>query len=126
MKRILIVDDEKNTTLSAKDFLETTGLYQVFIENDGRRAVETAKAFVPDLILLDVMMPFLDGTEIAARLAKEPVCKTIPIVFLTSLLTPKEAAAQKGRIGGRSFIAKPITAADLIQCVKKELEKSHQ
>ncbi len=126
MKKILIVDDEKTTAAGVKDFLEATGLYQVQIEQDGRRAVESARSFGPDLILLDVIMPFLDGTEVAGRLAKDPVCKTIPIIFLTSLLTPKEAADQKGRIGGRAFIAKPVTADELVRRVAEQLEKSRK
>jgi CheY-like chemotaxis protein len=124
MKKILIIDDENEIAVSTKYFLEVDGLYQVRIENDSRCAVEAAGTFLPDLILLDLVMPFLDGTEVAERLARDPRCRNIPIVFLTSLVTPAEAAERGGKIGGRSFIAKPIKAPELLRRIEEELRPS--
>ena len=123
MKKILIIDDENEIATGVKDFLETGGLYQAKIENDPRRAVETAGTFLPDLILLDLVMPFLDGTEVAERLSQDPRCRTVPIVFLTSLVTSEEADESAGKIGGRSFIAKPVKAQDLLRRVDEELQR---
>ena len=67
-RRILIVDNDKNTTHPVKILLEKTGRYLVFEENDSTRAHQTARNFRPDLIFLDVVLPERDGGEIAAQI----------------------------------------------------------
>jgi len=71
-RRILIVDNDKNTTHLVKILLEKTGRYVVFEENDSTRAHQTARNFRPDLIFLDVVMPDRDGGEIAAQIRADP------------------------------------------------------
>src|SRR5262245_66665385 len=75
VRRILIVDNDKNTTHLVKILLEKTGRYAVFEENDSTRAHQTARNFRPDLIFLDVVMPDTDGGEIAARSEERRVGK---------------------------------------------------
>jgi two-component system, OmpR family, alkaline phosphatase synthesis response regulator PhoP len=92
-KRILIVDDEAGVTRSLKLTLEATAGYEVRTENDSARAIDTARDFRPHLILLDVLMPHLDGCDVSARLHADPELKDTPIVFLTALHTTKPPVA---------------------------------
>ena len=120
-KRILIVDDEPEITRLVKLILELTGPYEVCTENLGRRAIETARVFRPDLILLDVMMPGMLGSEIGAQLQADPELRAIKFVFLTALVTKDEELKSNGQIGGHTFIAKPISADDLCRVVEDYL-----
>ena len=86
-KRILVVDDEPEITFMVKLNLEQTGRYEVRTENLGRRAIEAAREFRPDLILLDVMMPDMLGSEIAEQLQADPKLRAIKFVFLTAMVT---------------------------------------
>jgi len=120
-KRILVVDDEPDITRMVKLVLDQTGLYEVRTENMGRRAIETAREFRPDLILLDVMMPGMLGSEIGERLQADPDLCAIKFIFLTAVVTKDEATRSKGAIGGHTFIAKPISADELCKVVEHHL-----
>ena len=120
-KKILVVDDEVRFTRLLKLNLEQTNAYEVQTEHDSQAALETAERFRPDLILLDVMMPELDGGELATQLTRHPKLKTVPIVFLTAAVEKHEVSARQGIIGGLPFIAKPIELNELIQCLEKHL-----
>ena len=117
-KRILIVDDEKNVTQYIKTALEKTGQYEVREENLGANAVKTAEEFSPDLVLLDVLMPDVEGGVIAARFESHPRFKNLPIVFLTGTLSPEKS----GMIGGLPFLAKPVTPDHLTKCLEQHLK----
>jgi CheY-like chemotaxis protein len=120
-KRILVVDDQAQNTRLLKLYLERTDDYLVREENDARAALSTAEEFGPDLILLDVMMPGLDGGELAARFQKIPKLKTVPIVFLTAAVTKAEVKEGGGRIGGSPFLAKPVVLTEVLACLKQHL-----
>lgn len=120
-KRILVVDDEASITRLLKLNLEQTNDYVVRGENDATAAVATAEDFLPDLILLDVMMPELDGGELASRFQAHPKFKSVPIVFLTAAATKGEVYMRGGKVGGLPFLAKPVEIAEVIACIKKEL-----
>ena len=122
-KRILVVDDEPAITRMIKLTLEQTGRYEVRTENLGRRAIEAAREFRPDLILLDVMMPDMLGSEIAAQLQADPELRAIKFVFLTAIVTKDEELRSNGQIGGHTFVAKPISADDLCQVVEDHLRQ---
>ena len=122
-KRILVVDDEPDITRMIKLVLEQTGRYEVRTENMGRRAIETAREFRPDLILLDVMMPGMLGSEIGALLQADPQLRTIKFIFLTAVVTKDEALKSNGHIGGHTFIAKPISADELCAFVERHLRQ---
>ena len=115
--RILIVDDEKGFTKLTK---LTLADYDICEENNSAKAVETAKAFQPDLILLDVVMPDVDGGDIAAQLQAEPLLKEIPIIFVTAIVTEKETKKRQ-LFGGYPFISKPVTPEKLIEQIEKHL-----
>ena len=117
---ILIIDNNRDFTYSAKRALETTGRYLVCEENDASRAHQTAQNIKPDLILLDIAMPETDGGEVAARIQSDPALHRIPIVFLTALVTKAEARSGL-RIQGHPFLAKPISLPDLIKGIEEHL-----
>ena len=122
-KRILIVDDESGFTHLLKLTLEKAGEYTVLEENDGTRALESARKFQPHLILLDIVMPRIDGGDVASQIKSDPVLKHTRIVFLTAIVSKKEASAI-GLIGGFPFLAKPVTLEGLIQCIEENLATS--
>ena len=122
-KRILVVDDEPAITRMVKLNLEQTGRYEVRTENLGRRAIESARDFRPDLILLDVMMPGMLGSEIAAQLKADPELRVIKFVFLTAFVTKDEEIRSSGHIGGHTFVAKPISADDLCRVIEDHLQQ---
>lgn len=117
MKRILVVDDDPAIGRLAKLGLESTGAYGVFTENIGSRAVETAGECRPDLILLDIMMPGMDGSEVAAALHEDPALRHIKIVFLTALLSKGEQT----KSGKHRVIGKPVTTHELVAIIEQAL-----
>ncbi|HTG43632.1 MAG TPA: response regulator [Verrucomicrobiae bacterium] len=120
-RRILVVDDRESDTRLLKLQLEVSGLFEVREENDPQAAVFTAEQFKPDLILLDLVMPTMDGRQLAAYLEASKLLKTVPIVFLTARVTKEEVDAVGGRIGGFPFLAKPVAVAELISCIQQHL-----
>lgn len=95
-KRILIIDDERPYTEMLKLNLEQVGKYVACEENDARRALSTARQFGPDLVLLDVMMPDIDGGDVAAMLAGDREFRDVPIIFLTALVAGEEVPSGGG------------------------------
>src|SRR5438132_9617356 len=118
--RILIIDDSRDFTLSAKLALERTGRYSVCEENDPARAYQTAQRVKPDLSLLDIAMPETDGGEVAARIESDPTLHRIPVVFLTALVTKAEARSGL-EIQGHPFLAKPISIPELVAGIERYL-----
>jgi CheY-like chemotaxis protein len=113
--RILIIDNNRDLTLSAKVGLERTGRYSVSEENEPARAHQTAQRVKPDLILVDIAMPETDGGEVAARIESDPTLRRTPVVFLTAL-------ARSGlEIKGHPFLAKPISIPDLVAGIERNL-----
>ena len=117
---ILIVDNNRDFTRSAKLALERTGRYLVCEENDSTKAHQTAQSVQPDLILLDIAMPETDGGEVAAQIQSDPALHRIPIVFLTALVTQAEGRSGL-RIQGHPFLAKPIGLPELIKGIEENL-----
>jgi CheY-like chemotaxis protein len=117
---ILIIDNDRDFTHSAKVALERTGRYFVGEENDANKAHLTAQGLHPDLILLDIAMPEIDGGEVAARIQSDPALHRIPIVFLTALVTKAEGRSGL-RIQGHPFLAKPISLPELIAGIEENL-----
>lgn len=120
-KRILVVDDEPSITRLLKLNLEQTNEYEVRTVNQATAALAAAEEFQPQLVLLDVMMPGMDGGEVAAALQAHPKLKKTPIVFLTAAATKGEVSARGGKIGGLPFLAKPVELSEVIACLKQQL-----
>lgn len=116
-KRILIIDDEPSMTRMIRLTLEMTKRYQVREENQSMRALTTAREFKPDLILLDVIMPGVDGGELARRIKADPGLSQVPVIFLTGTVTKKEAA--EGAVtGGYPLLSKPVSLKNLVECME--------
>jgi len=120
-KRILVVDDEPSLTRVVKFNLEQHGEYEVQEVHVSPHVLEEARRFQPDLVLLDVMMPGMDGGAVAAQLLEDPGLKEVPIVFLTAAARKAEVASRGGLIGGRPFLAKPLDLAALRHCLREHL-----
>jgi two-component system, OmpR family, response regulator len=119
-RRILIVDNDWNSTHLVKVLLEKTGRYLVFEENDSTRAHQTARNFRPDLILLDIVMPEIDGGEIAGQIRADPDLQNTPIIFLTALVTRAEANTGL-HVDGHPFLAKPVSILELLNAIEEHL-----
>jgi CheY-like chemotaxis protein len=119
-RRILIVDNDRDSTHLVKILLERTGRYLVLEENDGTKAHQSARNFRPDVILLDIVMPETDGGEVAAQIQADPDLQKTPIIFLTALVTKAETKTGL-RIQGHPFLAKPINIPELITGIEENL-----
>jgi DNA-binding response OmpR family regulator len=113
--KVLVVDDEPEITDIVEAFLTEAG-YSVAVENQPNEAVKRAKEFLPDVILLDIMMPGVDGYDVCQTIKKEPELAHVPIIFLTG----KDRADDMGRsfkVGGDMFIKKPFSCERLLEIV---------
>ena len=119
-QRILIVDNDRDSTHLVKILLERTGRYLVLEENDATKAHQSARNFRPDVILLDIVMPETDGGEVAAQIQADPDLQRTPIIFLTALVTKAEAKTGL-RIQGHPFLAKPISIPELVEGIERVL-----
>ena len=119
-RRILIVDDDANSTHLVKILLERSGPYLVLEENDAAKADQTAHNFKPDVILLDIVMPKIDGGELATQIEADRELRDTPIIFVTALATHGEAKSGL-QIQGHPLVAKPISIPELIEAIEKHL-----
>ena len=125
--KILVIDDEPEITDIVETFLETAG-YEVESENASRPGIDKAKTFLPDLVLLDIMMPTMDGYEICGELKGFEKTKRIPVVFLTG----KDARSDEGKsfkVGGVLYIKKPFSCErllDIVKVVLQTVDKEHK
>ena len=95
--------------------------YKVAAANNGEQAIKIAKKTLPDLILLDIMMPGIDGFEVCARLKKDPMTKDIPVIFLTAKIEPEDIV--KGfETGAVDYVTKPFNSTELLARAKTHLE----
>jgi CheY-like chemotaxis protein len=123
-KRILVIDDESEFTAVLKATLEADGYYDVYEENDATCAVMTAHEVDPDLIVLDVMMPELDGSDVAARLREDRWFSDVPIIFLTALALGHEAPFSGAAAKGQTYLPKSTPIDRLIDCIELKIEQS--
>ena len=120
-QKILFIDDEVPLTLLVKLNLEKTGTYEVRTENRALNAMKAAREFKPDLVLLDVMMPDLDGGDVAAQFKSDPTLKDVPVIFLTATVLKEEVGDKGTMIGGYPFIPKPFRSEVLLEQIAKSL-----
>lgn len=118
-KRILIVDDEPSITQLLRLNLEKSGHYTVRAENSAERGLGALHEFKPDAILLDVMMPEMDGGTLAEKIRSTRTFQRTPIVFLTAAVKQEELDARNGVIGGFPYIAKPLNIKGVISVIEK-------
>ncbi len=113
--RILVVDDDSTISLIVTKILKKEG-YQVFTANNGRIGIEEALSIQPDLILMDIRMPEMDGYEATDLIKRIPQLTEVPVVFLTGV-APYADAGKAFRKGGVSYICKPFTNVQLLEVV---------
>jgi len=129
-QRILIIDDNHALVLAAKLVLEKNG-FDVVIAYDGVEGLEKAQKEKPDLIILDINMPVMDGYEVCRKLRAEPQTSAIPVIILSSrgeVDYNKNAPAiglkdvfDGYNLGANNFLTKPVSANELLDAVNKEL-----
>jgi CheY-like chemotaxis protein len=118
--RVLIVDNNSKFTRGARLLLDQSGKYVACSVIDPRRALETARSFKPDLVLVDLIMPQADGPEVAAQFEADWALHGVPIVFLTSLITAEEAK-DGSRVYGHRILPKPTSSSALFELVEQNL-----
>lgn len=119
LPRILYVEDEPDIQTVAKIALETVGGFEVKVCSSGQEALSAAEDFAPDMILLDVMMPGMDGPSTLEALRKKPSLADTPVAFMTAKVQPAEVEHYKS-LGAREVIAKPfdpMTLADQVKAI---------
>jgi DNA-binding response OmpR family regulator len=119
--RVLIIDDEPPIRLLCRVNLEAEGM-EVLEAADGVTGVQLAKEHHPEAILLDVMMPGLDGWQVAERLADDAETWEIPIIFLTARAEVRDWARSLD-VGGVDYITKPFNPLELAQVVRRLLDR---
>jgi len=119
--RILVVDDEPNLSGLVRLFLEKTNRFEVRVEDRSARALAVAREFRPDMVLLDVDMPGKDGGEVSREIQGDPVLRSTPILFFTSLISHAEAGEREVVRGGMRFLAKPVNPNVLIRTIDRIL-----
>ena len=117
--RVLLVDDEEAFARALKSYLEETRRYEVRIEHSGARGLSAAREFQPDVILLDVIMPDLDGGTVASRMREDESLATTPVIFLTAVVSRNEASTHAGFIGGQWYLAKPISGREVREAIER-------
>ena len=122
-KKILAVDDEPSVLTLLEKRLTASG-YEVFTTTKGKDAIEIAKREKPSLVILDILMPDMDGSETAAILHEDPATKDIPILFLTCLFTKREESIEGHEVGHNFFLAKPYDPKELLAEIEKLTKKS--
>lgn len=123
--RILVIDDDVHATRMTRLVLERTGRYKVRELNESAQALGVAWEFEPDLILLDVVMPNVEGGEVAAKIKNDPALASTPIIFLTCIVTPREAGRDGSAVIGRhEYLAKPVRPEKLLACIEGNLARA--
>ncbi len=119
-RKVLLVDDEAGFTQLLRMNLERTGDYEVRVENNSTLALSAAKAFKPDVILLDVVMPEMDGGDVQALLEADPELKSVPIVMLTALVDSTELSeGAVAQTGTSMVLPKPVDLALLLRVLQE-------
>ncbi|MCX7154905.1 MAG: response regulator [Rhodocyclales bacterium] len=117
--RILIVDDEPNIVISLEYLMKKEG-FQIAVATDGEAALQQASSFLPDLILLDIMMPKKSGFEVCQALRANPALAAVKIIMLTA--KGRETEVAKGlALGADAYITKPFSTKDLVVQIKSLL-----
>jgi len=115
-KRVLVVDDEPDLVTLVESRLNANG-YDVVTAYSGAEGLEKCILLKPDAVVLDILMPDVDGSTMAAQMKEDPRTRQIPIIFLTAIIEPKEVP-KNHLVGGRYFLAKPFESKELLEMLK--------
>lgn len=125
LNKILLVEDEEDIRTIAQIALEEIGKFTVQYCGSGKEALERVETFKPDLILLDVMMPGMDGLTVLQKLRKKPDFVHIPVVFMTAKVQANEIT-QYRVLGAADVITKPFDPLTLAQTLREIWKKQHE
>ena len=118
-KRVLVVDDEPNIVMSLEFLMKRAG-FEVAVARNGREALAALEGTPPDLLLLDVMMPELDGYEVCERVRQRPEWNQTKIIMLTA--RGRDAERQRGlALGADRYVTKPFSTRELVEQAKQLL-----
>ena len=119
--RILVVEDNRGNQQIISAYLTAAGYTNLTFADDGQEGLDKAKEIIPDIILLDIMMPKMDGFEVLARLRKDETLRAIPVLVQTALIKPEDRVRVfKG--GATDLISKPINAIEMLSRIAIHLE----
>jgi len=118
-RKILVADDEKNVVHLLVDYLEACG-YKAIYAYDGKSALEKAEKEKPDLIILDIAMPVMDGFEVLRRLQSNTKTKDTPVIMLTGKGESKAIFRAQG-LGTTDYIIKPVELCELLEIIKRHI-----
>ncbi|MGE5308773.1 MAG: response regulator [Deltaproteobacteria bacterium] len=120
--RILIIDDEEDICRYTRSMLQRTGRFEASATTDSKEGLALARKEPPDLILLDVNMPGMDGGDVASALAENDRTKDIPILFITALMKKAEESGES--VGKHYYLAKPVNPTELVEKIDTILKHS--
>ena len=123
MPRILVVDDDKDMVFMIKSVLEGDG-YEVATAANGQEAMKVIDSHIPDLMIVDLTMPVMDGWRLSMKVRQHEKCKNIPIIVLSGLVDQQEARPQESYEPYNVLIAKPFDVFKLVEKVKELLKVS--
>lgn len=116
--RILIIDDDENFCKICKTLLEETGRYHIDTANSGHEGLVLARRRDPDLILLDVLMPGMNGYDVSRELSRDDATRHIPYIFVTATLNEHEIIVKITN----HYIGKPVDMEDLVNAMEKAID----
>ncbi len=121
-RKILIVDDEPNIIVPLQFLMEQNG-YDVLVAQSGEEAIENIQQYRPELILLDIMLPGIDGFEVCEIVRLKPEWRQTKVIFLTA--KGREVDKAKGMVlGADAYITKPFSNSEVVEKVKKLLDRT--
>jgi DNA-binding response OmpR family regulator len=118
-KKVLVVDDEEDIRISVSQILEIRG-YEVVQAENGMDCLKQLEQILPDLVILDIMMPGMNGWDVAARMKEHEKWNMVPIVFLTA--KGDDMSMGLGGLASEDYIVKPFDVAKLMECVDRILK----
>lgn len=122
--RILIIDDEPDFTALLKANLEEVGNFEVMEVNDSSKALKAAQEFMPELCVIDVVMPGMDGGDVVAQFRADPQLKDIAVVMLTALVEENpDTPDGETQTGGLPFVSKTSEFGTILSCIEKHIEE---
>jgi two-component system alkaline phosphatase synthesis response regulator PhoP len=120
--RVLVVDDEEAYTRMVKFALEDTGDYEIRAENNPTQALQAARLFKPEVVVLDIIMPEMSGLEVGEQLKQDDVLKDTPIIFLTAAVSKEHPHIQHELLEDCPVLIKPVGSDDLVACINETLQ----
>jgi CheY-like chemotaxis protein len=118
--RILVIDDEPLVTRTVFQYLQNAGYKDVHLVNDSREAIEAVATLLPDLILLDLLMPHVDGLELLEQISSDP--KNVEVSVLVFSAADKGMKYKSIRLGAKGFVDKPVSKEELLESIEKALK----